>query len=102
MVILKLILPNINYPNVIVFTTYHSANKLLEYKFDLKIGDEAHHLTEQINTSKKKFSNFHNITAEYTLYMTATLNGQGYYKMSDDKMFGNIVDTKSIQLGHRK
>ena len=64
---------------VIVLSTYHSCKKVLDetnkinFKFDIKIGDEAHHLVTSKNDDNKfTFDKFHKINSEYTLFMTAT------------------------------
>ncbi|ADO67560.1 putative superfamily II helicase/restriction enzyme [Cafeteria roenbergensis virus] len=93
----------------IIISTYHSSWKLLQYNinFDIKIGDEAHHLVSKINPNNKKtFDKFHQISSNYTLFMTATekkfessLNfvEDEVYTMSDEEDFGCIIDKKPIK-----
>lgn len=75
-------------------TTYHSCHLLLDTSFDFKIGDEAHHLVG-IET-EKGFRSFHKIKSTKTLFMTATekIIEKGY--SMDDKVFGKLIDTKSV------
>lgn len=106
-----------------VITTYDSCHilALLDYKFDFKIGDEAHHLVIYSNSddvSDKSYIKFHNILASKTLYMTATpkiinnkriiqesitkdiiisTNDKIIYSMDDTRQFGNLIDSKSIK-----
>ena len=98
---------NNNNDIIIVLSTYHSCKKILDvanddFVFDIKIGDEAHHLV----TSKKDedtftFDKFHKIKSEYTLFMTATQkeiidNSNNTYTMSNKEQFGPIIDCKNI------
>ena len=91
-----------------IITTYHSCFLLNndKYKFDFKIGDEAHHLaSSKINLEDHgTFLQFHNIKSSYTLFMTATekmlenkSSNKILYSMDDSKIFGNYLDTKSIK-----
>ena len=86
-----------------VVTTYHSCNLLLDFHFDFKIGDEAHHL---VGIEKDGFRQFHKISATKTLFMTATEKtiesygregGGRDYSMDDETFFGKTIDTKSVQ-----
>lgn len=94
----------------IVLTTYHSSYKLikicndLKFKFDIKIGDEAHHLvTNKKDDSKATFDKFHLIPSEYELYMTATQKNMitnsktDIYNMNNTDIYGNIIDCKSVK-----
>jgi predicted helicase len=88
-----------------LITTYDSCSKLLNIKFDFKIGDEAHHLVGS-NCEKTKES-FHKIKSNKTLFMTATekviennktnrnLPGS-IYSMDDTEIFGKVIDCKTI------
>ena len=82
-----------------VITTYHSCNKLLNFTFDFKIGDEAHHLVGISNVSKKDFCKFHEIKSTKTLFMTATakVSEPNTYTMDDESTFGKLIDSKSVK-----
>ena len=83
-----------------LITTYDSCDKLLNYTFDFKIGDEAHHLVG--SDSEKTKDAFHNIKSNKTLFMTATAkvvenkSNKVIYSMDDEKIFGKVIDEKSI------
>jgi predicted helicase len=84
-----------------IITTYASCHLLVNYKFDFKIGDEAHHLVG--SESEKTKNSFHNIEASKTLFMTATEKVIEYnktnkviYSMDDKDIFGECIDTKTI------
>ncbi len=76
-----------------IISTYHSCYLLIDVPFDLKIGDEAHHLV-----GKKGFCIFHKIISLKTLFMTATekIIDEGIYSMDDEMIFGKYIDTKSV------
>jgi predicted helicase len=90
-----------------IITTYHSCHKLIDFYFDFKIGDEAHHLVgvlQKLNT----FLMFHKICSHKTLFMTATekyikMQSQLHnlysmaYSMDDPNTFGELIDGKSIK-----
>ena len=84
-----------------LITTYDSCNKLLNNTFDFKIGDEAHHL---VGSEFEKTKNaFHKINSTKSLFMTATekvvennKTNKVIYSMDDKKIFGNVIDIKSI------
>ena len=68
----------INYPKFVI-TTYDSCYILTklgnDYYFDIKIGDECHHLVcidNNNTTSIKSYIKFHDIHSRKTLFMTAT------------------------------
>ena len=88
-----------NEPKFII-TTYHSCYKLVDYTFDFKLGDEAHHLTGVDENKKCGFLKFHKIQSDKTLYMTATEktiidnSNSNIYSMDNVKQFGNIIDKK--------
>jgi superfamily II DNA or RNA helicase len=98
----EIILNKGNYTFVIAM--YHSCDKLLNLKhtFDLKIGDEAHHLVG-LDDNSKGFRAFHNIKSDKTLFMTATektiknkqSNELSIYSMDDEETFGKCIDCKS-------
>lgn len=85
----------------IIITTYHSCYKLpnikTNKKFDIKIGDEAHHLSNRFNVNEKNFLKFHDIETKYSLFMTATSKSCDDISMDDEKYFGKIIDKKSIK-----
>lgn len=101
----KLLSNNIN----IVVITYHSANKCLKkikeigFEFDIKIGDEAHHLVSNIkDDDSNTFEKFHFIPSEYSLFLTATeknFNEQNrnIFNMSDETKFGKVIDKKTVK-----
>lgn len=85
----------------IKIVTYHQAFKYVNRNFDLKIGDEAHHLTGAYldnNINEYSFRDFHNIKSNYTIFMTATPKMvQGDLSMDNIEKFGKLsyyMDTK--------
>ena len=100
-----------NQKKCIVITTYSSSHKLytvtkeLEYKFDMKINDEVHHLTSNnINEEEKKtFVNMLKIDSKKQLSLTATLKILENKETQRDEdivsndnkcYFGDIIDRK--------
>jgi superfamily II DNA or RNA helicase len=88
-----------------VITTYSSCNLLTDLNiiFDLKIGDEAHHLVGLEKEESKGFRIFHKINSKKTLFMTATekvIETQSHkmtlYSMDDESIFGKYIDVKSV------
>ena len=84
-----------------IITTYISCNLLLNYSFDFKIGDEAHHLVG--SEFEKTKDSFHKIKSNKTLFMTATekvvennRTNKVIYSMDDINIFGKVIDVKSI------
>jgi predicted helicase len=85
-----------------IITTYTSCLLLMNQPeiFDLKIGDEAHHLVGI--EGGKTYECFHKIKSYKTLFMTATekvidSNEPNItYSMDDENIFGNYIDTKTI------
>lgn len=88
----------------IIITTYASSHTLgnvtdeLNFTFDFKIGDEAHHLASAENPeSKKQWIMFHKIVAAKTLFMTATekfienKTNKIVYSMEDESIFGKLI-----------
>ena len=88
----------------IIITTYASSHTLgnvtaeLNFTFDFKIGDEAHHLASAENPeSKKQWIMFHKIVAAKTLFMTATekfienKTNKIVYSMEDESIFGKHI-----------
>ncbi len=102
-----------------IITTYDSCHILAsldeKYRFDFKIGDEAHHLvihTNENDLSEKSYIKFHDILADKSLFMTATPkiitnrkiildaitnNNEIIYSMDDEIQFGKLIDSKSIK-----
>lgn len=87
-----------------VITTYSSCNLLTDLNiiFDLKIGDEAHHLVGLDKDEKRGFRLFHKINSKKTLFMTATEKifetqfNKDVYSMNDETIFGKYIDVKSV------
>lgn len=91
-----------NNPKFII-TTYHSCHLLvnIDFIFDFKIGDEAHHLVGIESNNDKNFRLFHNIKTVKTLFMTATEKiietiEDNKYSMNDELIFGKCIDIKTI------
>ena len=108
-----------------IITTYLSSYYVREMcdqhniTFDFKIGDEAHHLVsfEKIPDDAdadvgepekiiRSYRQFHNISANKILYMTATektIEGEigdsskKIYSMDNEDIFGKIIDEKSVK-----
>jgi len=84
-----------------VITTYDSCNKLVGLNFDLKIGDECHHLAS-IDKDTKSYLDFHKITSTKSLFMTATEklidtnSDKHVFSMDDEDTFGKCIDEKSV------
>lgn len=84
-----------------VISTYASCHKLKNIAFEFKIGDECHHLTG-IESDKKQYLIFHEITSKKTLFMTATkkiINTHSEhttFSMEDEEVFGKCIDEKSV------
>jgi superfamily II DNA or RNA helicase len=88
-----------------IITTYSSCNLLCDSNiiFDIKIGDEAHHLVGLEKEDNKGFRKFHKINSNKTLFMTATekvietqINKITSYSMNDESIFGKYIDKKSV------
>lgn len=88
-----------------VITTYHSSHLLYDSNimFDIKIGDEAHHLVGLEKEESKGFRIFHKINSKKSLFMTATektveerVNKDASYSMDDESIFGKYIDVKSV------
>lgn len=94
---------NIN-EQIFIIVTYTSCYLIdSTYKFDFKIGDEAHHLVGVKNKETNNYKIFHNIKSKKTLFMTATEkrydveNNKKVYSMDYNNTFGNYLDIKSIK-----
>jgi superfamily II DNA or RNA helicase len=85
-----------------VITTYASCSKLVGLHFDMKIGDECHHLTG-IEHENDGYLRFHEIGSNKSLFMTATkkivdtTNGNTVFSMDDEDIFGKCIDEKSVK-----
>ena len=90
-----------NEPKFII-STYKSCNLLLNYEFDFKVGDEAHHLIGLDDDNIKSYNLFHKIKSTKTLFMTATEKiidnnlSKLCYSMDDENIFGKIIDNKTV------
>ena len=87
--------------NIVIITTYHSCHKIKGI-FDMKIGDECHHLVE--NKNEKGFKYFHKIESNKTLFLTATKkivvqkdDKKEIYSMDDFSIFGKIMYEKNLR-----
>ena len=93
---------NVKENPLFVITTYDSCSKLVGLHFDMKIGDECHHLTG-IQYNKDGYLPFHNIHSNKTLFMTATkkivdtTNDNTVFSMDDEEIFGECIDEKSVK-----
>jgi predicted helicase len=90
---------------IFIITTYHSSHLLVDndFKFDFKIGDEAHHLVGiEKDEENKKFLSFHKIKTNKSLFMTATEKivkikaKELKYSMDDENIFGKCIDNKTV------
>lgn len=81
-----------------IITTYHSCYKFLNFKFDLVIGDECHHLVQKEDKTSG-FIKFHDIWGRKKLYMTATekFKDDEKYSMDCEETFGKTIDEKSTK-----
>ena len=101
--IIKFLNNNINSQPKFVISTYHSCHLLVHKNiaFDIKIGDEAHHLVG-IERENRGFILFHKIISSKTLFMTATektietRTNNEIYSMEDETIFGKYIDVKSV------
>ena len=99
--------------NCIVITTYSSAHKVntatneMNFKFDIKINDEVHHLTTNnmiISHTTKNYVHMLHIPSLKQLSLTATLkqiegtdNDDGIIVSNDNvEYFGKIIDRKCL------
>lgn len=95
-------LRNVKETPLFVITTYASCRKLVGLQFDMKIGDECHHLTG-IDRENKGYLRFHDISSNKSLFMTATkkmvdtANGNIVFSMDDEEKFGKCIDEKSVK-----
>lgn len=95
-------LRNVRENPLFVITTYASCRKLVGLQFDMKIGDECHHLTG-IDRENKGYLMFHNISSHKSLFMTATkkmvdtTHDNVVFSMDDEEKFGECIDDKSVK-----
>lgn len=82
---------------IFYITTYASSKYLVkdDLIFDLKIGDEAHHLVNG-------YPSFHRIKSHKTLFMTATEkiiseDIDDSFSMDNPLIFGEVIDSKNIK-----
>lgn len=86
----------------VIITTYSSCHLLtyVDFTFDFKIGDEAHHLVS-CDMNDGAYVMFHKIKSLKTLFMTATekvlMNHNDAYSMDNEEQFGRKIDEKSVQ-----
>jgi superfamily II DNA or RNA helicase len=102
--ILKFLNNNLNSQPKFVISTYHSCHLLVDkdIAFEIKIGDEAHHLVGIEREENRGFRLFHKIISSKTLFMTATektietRTNKEIYSMEDETIFGKYIDVKSV------
>jgi len=102
--IIKFLNNNLNSHPKFVISTYHSCHLLVdkEIAFEIKIGDEAHHLVGIEREENRGFRLFHKIISSKTLFMTATektietRTNKEIYSMEDETIFGKYIDVKSV------
>jgi superfamily II DNA or RNA helicase len=95
---------NLNSQPKFVISTYHSCHLLVDkdIAFEIKIGDEAHHLVGIEREENRGFRLFHKIISSKTLFMTATektietRTNKETYSMEDETIFGKYIDVKSV------
>ena len=104
----------INYEKFILLVNYQSINKVIdmidnkEFKFDLIINDECHHLTGLNNNDKyrKQYLDILKIKTKKQLSLTATIkivendsNKNNIVSNNNIEQFGEIIDSKSLLWG---
>ena len=102
--IIKFLNNNLNSHPKFVISTYHSCHLLVDkdIAFEIKIGDEAHHLVGIEREENRGFRLFHKIISPKTLFMTATektietRTNKETYSMEDETIFGKYIDVKSV------
>lgn len=95
---------NLNSQPKFVISTYHSCHLLVDkdIAFEIKIGDEAHHLVGIEREENRGFRLFYKIISSKTLFMTATektieaQTNKEIYSMEDETIFGKYIDVKSV------
>tara|TARA_Y100000590_G_scaffold277612_1_gene311608 strand:+ start:758 stop:2866 length:2109 start_codon:yes stop_codon:yes gene_type:complete len=88
--------------NLVIVTTYHSCYKIKGI-FDMKIGDECHHLVGE-NKNEKGFKYFHKIESNKTLFLTATKkivvqkdDQKEIYSMDNFRIFGEVIYENNLR-----
>jgi len=108
---------------LITITTYHSAHKLIEFEYDLKVLDECHHLVFRSNEiedvgisddgddgetsgskGKGKFREVHEIKSKHQLSLTATMKIDAteegaaitYIGNDDPTYFGKVISNRNL------
>ena len=88
--------------NSVIVTTYHSCYKIKGI-FDMKIGDECHHLVGE-NKNEKGFKYFHKIESNKTLFLTATKkivvqkdDQKEIYSMDNFRIFGEVIYENNLR-----
>ena len=88
--------------NLVIVTTYHSCYKIKGI-FDMKIGDECHHLVGE-NKNEKGFKYFHKIESNKTLFLTATKkivvqkdDQKEIYSMDNIRIFGEVIYENNLR-----
>jgi DNA or RNA helicases of superfamily II len=97
----------------IVITTYSSSHKVrkacmkINYIFDAKILDEAHHLTAkniEISNDTKTYINILHVESKYQIALTATMKNleedndeeKSFVSNDNERYFGKIMEQKSL------
>lgn len=88
----------------VIITTYSSSYKLLkDFKFDIKILDEAHHLSIiDDNNSNRTYNKILKIKSDLQLSLTATMKISDNNKIiTNDNVeyFGNVISHKTMSWG---
>jgi predicted helicase len=87
---------------LVVIITYQSCHKI-KGVFDMKIGDECHHLVGE-NKTEKGFKYFHTIESKKTLFLTATkkivVQKDGHKEicsMGNSSIFGDVIYENNLR-----
>jgi len=103
--IIKFLNNKLNSQPKFAISTYHSCHLLVdtEIAFEIKIGDECHHLVGIEKDENRGFRLFHKINSLKTLFMTATEKtieihtNKETYSMENETIFGKYIDVKSVR-----
>lgn len=93
---------NVRENPLFVITTYASCSKLVGLHFDMKVGDECHHLTG-FERENDGYLRFHDIHSNNSLFMTATkkivdtTSDNKVFSMDDEDIFGRCIDEKTVK-----
>lgn len=82
-----------NLERLVVISTYHSSNKLKDYKFDLCIYDEAHRTTGEYSNFNKLITS-NNISKK--LFLTATMKFYDYNDNDPETLIINSMDNTAV------